>query len=155
MFTHQEQELIREILADFFEKMTLFVEVKNTEFQEETANVDLSVESPQILIGEAGRTLVELQHILRLVLLKRLGKPIYLNLDVNDYRKKKDVWLRELARAAADEVALNHTEKELPAMTAQERRIVHLVLSERTDIVTESRGQEPERKVVIKPAPRF
>jgi len=39
-------------------------------------------------------------------------------------------------------------------MPAYERRIIHLELAGRTDITTESIGQEPDRCVVIKPYPR-
>jgi spoIIIJ-associated protein len=38
-------------------------------------------------------------------------------------------------------------------MSAYERKIVHLQIAERKDVVSESVGQEPERKIIIKPAP--
>ena len=59
-----------------------------------------------------------------------------------------------MAISAADDVALTKKEKQLPPMTAYERRIIHLELaSARPDVVTESIGQEPERRVAIKPRP--
>ena len=39
----------------------------------------------------------------------------------------------------------------LKAMSSYERRIVHMALSDSPDISTDSIGQEPERKIVIKP----
>ncbi|MGB9637586.1 MAG: R3H domain-containing nucleic acid-binding protein [Microgenomates group bacterium] len=51
----------------------------------------------------------------------------------------------------ADEVILTKREKILPPMSAKERRIIHLILSERKDVKTESFGKEPERRVIIKP----
>jgi spoIIIJ-associated protein len=35
-------------------------------------------------------------------------------------------------------------------MSSYERRIVHLELSEREDVTTESIGEEPERRVAVK-----
>ncbi len=60
-----------------------------------------------------------------------------------------------MANSAADEVALIKKEKWLPIMPAYERRIIHLELSLREDVVTESIGEEPERRVVVKPRPDF
>jgi len=58
-----------------------------------------------------------------------------------------------LAKEIADEVALTKKEKILPPMPAYERRIIHLELAQRPDVTTQSIGQEPERRVVIKPYP--
>ncbi len=66
-------------------------------------------------------------------------------------KRKKYEYLRELAKSVADEVALTKKEKQLAPMPAHERRIIHLELVGRTDIISESIGQEPERKIVIKP----
>lgn len=148
----EERNVIRTIVAEFFDKMALPVTFKDEITEGEVLNINLESDSPQILIGENGRTLAELQHILRLVVAKKLGQPAYFNLDINDYRKKKDTYLRELAEITANEVSLMQKEKELLPMTAQERRVIHVTLADRSDIVTESRGEEPERKVVIKPA---
>lgn len=123
-------------------------------------SVNLRTEEPQILIGEGGQTLADIQHLLKIILKRKLvslneadsvSGPFYLNLDINNYKQKKCEYLKEMAVAAADEVALDKKEKILPAMPSYERRIVHLALADRSDIVTESIGQEPERKIVIRP----
>ncbi|PJA84129.1 MAG: hypothetical protein CO145_02195, partial [Candidatus Nealsonbacteria bacterium CG_4_9_14_3_um_filter_37_13] len=71
----------------------------------------------------------------------------------NGYKKKKLDYLKELARSLADEVALTKKEKNLPPMAAYERRIIHLELAGRSDVTTESIGEEPERRVVVRPYP--
>ena len=80
-------------------------------------------------------------------------EPFYIDLDINNYKKKKMEYLKELAKSVADEVAITKKEKELPPMSAYERRIIHLELAARGDVTTESIGQEPERKVVIRSYP--
>jgi len=148
-------EKIKEISQLFFTKMNLGIEVE-VKSQDSTVDINLKLDEPQILIGERGQTLAEVQHLLRAVLRKQLGRSqehFYINLDINDYKKKKAEYLKEIARTAADEVALTKKEKKLPPMPAFERRIIHLELAPREDVVTESIGQEPERYVVIRSYP--
>ena len=70
---------------------------------------------------------------------------------MNHYKEKKIKYLRELARSIANEVSLSKKEMALEPMPAYERRVIHMELAGRSDVTTESIGEEPERKVVIKP----
>lgn len=119
---------------------------------EQTLHVTLTLEDPKTLIGERGQTLFEIQHLLRTMLRKRLQQdPPHVFLDINDYRKSKEEYLRDAARQAADEAVLLGKPRELGAMSAAERRIVHMELAQRSDVVSESTGEGEERRVVIKP----
>ena len=113
--------------------------------------LNVKIDDPQILIGERGQTLNDTQKILKAILSKNLRKIFYLNLDINDYKKKKIEYLKDLARDLADEVVLNKEPKVLSPMSSYERRVIHTELSSRPDIKTESEGEEPHRRVVIKP----
>jgi len=88
---------------------------------------------------------------LRMILNKSLQKVFYLNLDINDYKKKKVEYLKFLAKDSADEVSFSKEEKVLLPMSSYERRIIHTELSQRSDIITESQGDGFDRHVVIKP----
>jgi len=153
MITKQDIEKIKEIINEFFSKMTVETEVKIGNLYEKTLPIDLKTEVPQFLIGEKGQTLVEIQRLLKLIIRKKLEKDFYIDLDINGYKKKKIEYLKQLARSVANEVALGKKEAILPIMSAYERRIIHLELAERENIVTESIGQEPERKIIVKPYP--
>ena len=72
-------------------------------------------------------------------------------IDVNNYRKEREKIIIELAKAAARKVAATQKEVSLPVMNAYERRLVHLELSSRPDVATESVGEAKERYVVVKP----
>lgn len=113
--------------------------------------IQATLEEPQLFIGEKGQALMEIQHVLRMMLRKKLPEPRRVFLDINEYKKSKESYLREMAKSAADEVALLKKEKELPVMSAADRRIVHVELSERQDVIAESAGEEPERRIIIKP----
>lgn len=115
-----------------------------------TLFVSLKMEEPKMLIGERGQTLLELQHILKLIVRKKISPSFYLSLDVNEYRQNKEEYLRELAHTTADEVVLLKKPKELPPMAAAERRIIHVALAGRGDVVSESVGEGAERRVVIR-----
>jgi len=134
----------------FFEKLNFKAKLKKTKIENETIILDFEVEDAENLVGE---TLFEIQHLLKAILKKKTKENFYLDLDINDYKKKKIKYLQELAKSVADEVALTKKEKILDPMPAYERRIIHLILAERPDVTTESIGKEPNRRVVIKPYP--
>lgn len=151
MLSREQQDTTKNVVAEFFRRMGFSVEIREARLEDNVFSVNLESDEPQIIIGEQGQTLAEIQHLLRLALRKKIDEVFYLDLDVNSYKKKKTAYLEDLAKTLADEVALTRKEKELPPMPAQERRIIHLTLSQRPEIETCSRGEEPNRCVVIKP----
>jgi len=153
MIPQEQLEEIKKTIKEFFEKTTLEVEIEFLPQRDLTLPINLKTEEPQILIGERGQTLFEIQHLLKAILRRKIKENFYIDLDINDYKKKKIDYLKETARSLADEVALTKKEKILPPMSAYERRIIHLELAGRSDVTTESIGSEPERKVVIRPYP--
>ena len=142
---------IKEITDEFFESTSFDVEAEVLSFQEKTIPIKIKTNEPKVLIGQNGQTLVEIQRLLKAILKKQIPEEFYIDLDINDYKKKKLAYLKETARELADEVALTKKENILAPMPAYERRIIHLELAGREDITTESIGQEPDRRVVIRP----
>lgn len=154
---------IKKTVEEFFEKMTMQVsaidvvcensgKTENPENEEKKViNISIKAEEPQILIGQGGQTLFEIQRILKTILIKKVNEIFYLNLDINDYKNKKIEYLKDTAKSLADEVALSKTEKVLDPMSAYERRIIHAELSNREDVATESQGEGQNRSIVIKP----
>lgn len=106
-----------------------------------------------MLIGERGGNLAALEHLIKKIIKKKCGEDIKFTLDINDYRMRRLEDLKQDVKGAVREVRLYHKEVPLRSMSSFERRIVHLLLAEYPDITTESFGQEPERKVLIKPYP--
>lgn len=146
-------EKVEEIVREFFEKMTFEVEVEVLPQAEASLPIKIKTDEPQVLIGQGGETLAEIQRLLRIILRKQLAEDFYPDIDINDYKEKKAEYLKEMAKEAAYDVALTKKEKELPPMSSYERRIVHMALAERVDVVSESVGEGPERRIVIKPTP--
>ncbi|MCX6723929.1 MAG: hypothetical protein NT155_01995 [Candidatus Staskawiczbacteria bacterium] len=168
MMEQDQINKIEETIKEFFEKMTIDVsriEVSLSAIEKRTpehpgieapekmdvVNLDIKLDEPQILIGQQGQTLFETQRILRAILSRKTGKIFYLNLDINDYKKQKMEYLKDMARELADQVSLTKEEKVLSSMSSYERRVIHSELAQRTDVSTESRGDGQDRYVVIKP----
>jgi spoIIIJ-associated protein len=151
MSLEENIDQIKEIVKEFFKKTSFNLEVYFLPVENNTLSIEIKTNEPQILIGEGGQTLANMQHILKAILRKKIDSIFYLNIDINDYKKNKLEYLKELAREAAEEVVLNKKVKELDPMRSFERRIVHMELAQRKDILTESIGNEPERRIIIKP----
>lgn len=151
-----EKEKIKNIeneIRAFFEKLGLEVEIEIYPKKNGLISVNIKSKENQLLIGEKGETLFQIQHLLNVILKKKYKGEITIDLDIGNFKKKKIEYLKELAKAVADEVALTKKEKILEPMPAFERKIIHLELAERPDVTTESIGREPKRRVVIKPYP--
>ncbi len=157
MFNDIEIEKIKEMVGKFLQTMTV-VDFKtlvavslDTNKITDIVEVDIELSEPQFLIGQNGETLSDLGRILSIIITKNLKKPFYLKLDINNYKKKKVEYLKNLAKELADEVALTKEEKVLQPMSAYERMVIHSELAQRKDVITESQGEGSERCVVIKP----
>ena len=104
-----------------------------------------------MLIGERGNNLAAAEHIIKKIIKKKYGEEQKFTLDINEYRMKRLEDLKQEVKNAAKAVRLYGKGVPLRPMSAFERRIVHLLLAEYPDIATESIGEEPDRKVIIKP----
>lgn len=150
MISQNDIDTIKKIADQFFSKMTVSILRVDAVLEEEAVNLSVKAEEPQIIIGQQGQTLFEIQRLLKMILNKKLQKIFYLNLDINNYKAQKIDYLKDLAKSLADQVVLTKEEKSLLPMSAYERRIIHSRLSERMDVITESRGEGESRHIVIK-----
>jgi spoIIIJ-associated protein len=73
-------------------------------------------------------------------------------LDIAGYRAGRRADVTEKARSAAAQVSTSGEAASLPAMTAFERKVVHDVVVDLAGVTSESEGEEPHRRVVIRPA---
>lgn len=79
------------------------------------------------------------------------GEWMRINLDIGNYRARREQSLRALAHRAARRVEETGRRVALSAMSPAERRIVHQALNDYAGVTTQSEGQEPYRRVVILP----
>jgi spoIIIJ-associated protein len=140
----------RDILQTLLQKMGFEVEVS---IRPETEPVTLDVEGENlgILIGRRGDSLASLQFMVNVILSKQFRTWPRVVIDVQGYRSRREQSLTILGQRVADRVKRNHRPFTLEAMPANDRRVIHMTLSERTDVETYSIGEGQSRRVVIAP----
>jgi len=153
----EELEEQAEIAADFLEELLRKMGIEATAeptLEDGTMYVDVEGEDEgdaAILIGRHGQTLESLQDLTRLVVTKRTGERCRVVVDVEDYRRRRRDRLVALAREVARRVQRTRREEELEPMNAYERKVVHDAVAEIPGVTSTSRGEDPDRRVVIRP----
>jgi len=126
-------------------------QVEVVDMGENTYEVNLATDDETgLLIGFRGENINAIQTVLGIMLKGQTGEWYRLVVNVGDYRQKQEEKLKELANQSADRAVLSKEPQPIYNLNASQRRIVHMHLSERDDITTESEGVEPERYLVIK-----
>jgi spoIIIJ-associated protein len=103
-----------------------------------------------LLIGRHGQTLDAIQELTRMVVGRRLDERVRVIVDVEDYRKRRETRLEEKAHEVAERVLRTGTEEALEPMNPFERKLVHDAVAMIDGVESSSRGEEPERSVVIR-----
>ena len=113
--------------------------------------IELSVPSSELnslLIGRNAETLRSLQYIVSTVLRNQEAGLTRVNIDIADYKKQRaervaeqaHLWIAEVRRTGDSYIA---------SLNAADRRIVHHVASEYSDIHTFSEGEGRDRRITI------
>lgn len=103
-----------------------------------------------LLIGRHGQTLLSLQAAVGMMLKQKLGEWVRVIVNVGDWRQKEEEHLKELAIQTADRVRSTGEPQPIYSLTASQRRIVHMVLADDPELITESTGEGDERYLIIK-----
>lgn len=143
------KQIITEVLQEILRNMGFICEIETSE-STETVIFNIRTEDSGMLIGSRGANLSALQYLARLLTFKKLGQTEHFIVDVEGYKKEREEFLRELARQAAERVRETKESLLLKPMLAYERRVVHAEIGLLPDITTESVGEEPERRILIK-----
>ncbi|MHA1747419.1 MAG: Jag family protein [Promethearchaeota archaeon] len=150
--TELQAQTIKTLIETILDKMGILASVRFLE-NSNGLQFHIKTEDGGILIGENGQNLIALNHIVKRLIEKNYkeDKPLQFSLDINNYQAKKAEELRSLARMSAQRARFFKKEIAMQPMTSYERRIIHTALAEYPDITTESTGEVPYRRVVIKP----
>jgi spoIIIJ-associated protein len=121
----------------------------------DTAEAEIRVEGDDLglLIGPRGQTLLAVQDLTRLAAQPRNGaRHGRLRVDIGGYRQRREAALVRFTERLAGEVVSTGTSRALEPMAAADRKIVHDAANLIPGVTTESEGEEPFRRVVIRPA---
>jgi spoIIIJ-associated protein len=142
------REILEQLLGHMELRASVTVQSGDTSKLDVTG-ADDEKEALGALIGRKGERLSALQHLVNLMLSRRMGAWTRVLVDVEDYRGRRERQLREIAERAAQHVVETGKMLQLEPMPALERRWVHLALRGHQEVATQSIGEEPQRRVVI------
>ncbi len=135
-------------IVEPFENQKVFTNSLESE-DLETIVFNIKTDEANILIGHNGENLLALQHLIRILARRKDNELIPFNLDINNYRKEKGEILQSIAESAAKKARETGKRVILRPMPSYERRIVHLFLSKEKDLITQSEGIDPDRKITV------
>ena len=141
---------VKEYIIKLVKDMGVNAQIE-TKVREETPIFNVVAPDSSILIGKGGRTIEALQNVTNQMISTNLNAYYRFIIDVNDYKSKRRARLEKTAKYTAKGVAKTKHEAHLEPMNSYERRIIHNILTNSKDVITESEGEEPNRHVVIKP----
>lgn len=146
--TRDVQQIVKQILN--------FMGISNLEIKAENENdiiyLDIYSESEGLLIGRHGQTLSSLQYLINRIM-SNINKKrnIHYVVDIGGYKQRHKVILERMAKRIIKKVIENNQEEQLAAMSAYERRIIHLYVKGIPNVISYSQGEGSFRKVVIAP----
>jgi spoIIIJ-associated protein len=141
---------LRAFLRTVLREMGLPAEIRITESPDEL-HAEITGDDLGILIGRRGQTIDAVEYLAGIAVSPGIHPRKHVELDAEGYKERRRRQVERVALRKAEEAAKRGRSVQLPPMTPAERKIVHLALRARTDVVTASQGREPNRSVVITP----
>ena len=144
-------EYSKKLLKDIVEGMGIKDVIIESQRKENFIKLTLHSSDNSILIGRNGRTLSSLQNLIRSSVSNQIGMFVNIILDVENYKIKQEHNIERLAKRLAKEVLRTKEPIAMDSMNSYERRLVHNALANFKGITSNSEGEEPNRRIVIKP----
>ncbi|NCU37948.1 KH domain-containing protein [Candidatus Saccharibacteria bacterium] len=138
------RKFLQDIISFFGENITVTAEVEDDV-------IGLYVETSEInsiLIGRNAETLRSLQYVVSTALRSQEAALTRVNVDIADYKKQREEKVAEKARGWIEQVRATG-DSYIARINAADRRVVHRVAQEYTDIRTFSEGEGRDRHLII------
>ncbi len=152
----------KEWLQQLLDLMGLAAEVKTEGFETVTADSnsiwlnidhsDFTSEQKQRLIGNKGENIDAIQYLANTILNLDQDSETQNSfvIELDGYRVKRNQELATLTQEAIAQVKATGQEVAIPGLSSAERKQIHSLLQDMEGLTTESRGQEPDRKLVVR-----
>jgi spoIIIJ-associated protein len=146
-----ESARLRGFLRRVLSELGLVAQVRIIEGPDEL-HAEITGEDLGIFIGRRGQTIDAVEYLASIAVYPGSQPRKHVELDAEGYKERRRRQIERVALRKAQEAAKRGRPVQLTPMTPAERKIVHLTLKGRADVVTASQGREPNRSVVISPA---
>lgn len=136
------------ILKEMLSRMGIDAEVESN-FVDGSTHLNISTDSPALLIGKHGQTLDAIERLLNCIVNKAslVKRRVFVNTE--GYRERREERLIEMAQQVAEKVKYTDREVVLAPMSARDRRIIHVALKGDGVVSTYSQGEGEMRRVVV------
>lgn len=151
--TALKKEDVKKYIEDYIKNLSKLLNIdidSEILYKEDAYNVTLVSDNNSILIGKEGKTLNAIQTLLKQSLKEAAQISLKISVDVGNYKLKKMKNIEREVKELAKEVEKSHLEVSLDPMNSYERRLVHNIINEYSNLETESFGDGKERHVVIR-----
>ena len=143
---YKAKEFLENILKEMhFENSSV---IGNLEGSIIKLDAKVAEEDTGIAIGKGGSTLDAIELLVRKSIDSRSNN-LRVNVDINNYKKRRDEKIIELAADTARKVQRSKKSWNLKYMNSYERRLAHEEISKYPNVASHSEGQEPKRYVVV------
>jgi spoIIIJ-associated protein len=147
-------EKASEFLLGVLERMGISADIDIKDDNDKTI-LEIQTKDTELVIGRRGVVMDALQHLVNKVVYRdrpsgERTKPLVV--DAGGFRDKQIERLRSLAQRMGEKALETKQIVELQPMTPHDRRIVHMALKDRPEVVTRSEGEEPRRRIIVEPA---
>lgn len=142
----------KKLTEELFKLMSVDAQIDVSEDKEnEAVRVDIeSEDATGLLIGSRGDTLRSIQSVLGMMLRQELNGWVRVIVNIGDWREKKEEYLKNLARQAAEKAKDTGEDQPLYNLKPAERRIVHMEIADIEGVESVSEGEGEERYLIIK-----
>ena len=143
---------IPQSIVEFLERVASAMGVQARvaiEQRAEGPRINLDGEDAEILVRHRGEPLKALQHVVDMAFGRKLPDDQRVFVDALDYRKGKDVELRQMAKLLAEKAKQTGLDQQIGPLNPYERRLVHLAVAEVPGVTTESVGDAFSKTVFI------
>ena len=121
--------------------------------EDDSVFVDVDGDDLGLLVGPKGATLKAIEELVRTVVQRSTdGHGARIHVDVAGYQAKRRSALASFATELAGRVRESGSELALEPMSASDRKVVHDTIAALDGVTTTSEGEEPRRRVVVRPA---
>jgi spoIIIJ-associated protein len=139
-------------IVDFLNRVIAALGITAAVQVEETPDgprLNLTGEEAELLVRHRGEPLKALQHIVDSSYGRSIDGEKRVFVDALEYRKGKDIELRQMARFLAQKAKDSGLDQQLGPLNPYERRIVHMAVAEIPGVTTESVGDAFSKTVLI------
>ena len=139
-------------IVEFLERVVAALGINATVAIEETADgprLNLAGDEAELLVRHRGEPLKALQHVVDMAFSRSLPDDTRVFVDALEYRKGKDIELRQMAKFLAEKAKQTGLDQQLGPLNPYERRLVHMAVAEIPGATTESVGDAFSKTVHI------